>query len=311
MTLRQLEVFLAVARAGSFRGAAEALRTSQPALSQHVRQLEEELGARLFDRLGRRVALTDAGRLLEDHALRLVATVASAREAIAELHSLNRGSLLIGASTTPGIYILPGVIRAFREQYPRIDLSLRIANSRLIQERIRANELDLGVVGGHGLGPGEECLAAGLVDELVLVVAPSHRWAKKRGVAPQQLADEPLLMREEGSSTRWVTERALAQAGIRYRTAMELDHIEAIKQAVMAELGVAFASMYAVRGEVATGRLCALRLRGMRVHRHFHIIHNQARTLPASARAFIQLLEEKGRSLLRMVPRQARSRLRP
>jgi DNA-binding transcriptional LysR family regulator len=165
MTLRQLEVFVAVAQAQSFRRAAERLHTSQPALSQHVRELEEELDVRLLDRLPRNVHLTDAGRLLLDHAQRVFATLGSAREVIGELKGLQRGSLLIGASTTPGIYLLPRVIGAFRQRYPSISVNFRIANSRIIEDRIRANEFDLGVVGGHGLAPGEECLAVGLVDE--------------------------------------------------------------------------------------------------------------------------------------------------
>ncbi|MBI4635643.1 MAG: LysR family transcriptional regulator [Candidatus Rokubacteria bacterium] len=292
MTLRQFEVFLAVARARSFRRAAEALHLSQPALSQHVAELETELSARLLDRLGRSVTLTEAGQLLEEHAQRLFATLTSAREAIGELQGLRRGSLLIGASTTPGIYVLPGVIGAFRQRYPGVDLRLRIANSRVIEERLRANELDLGVVGGHHLGPGEECLAAGLLDELMLLVPPSHPWARRREIPPERLAEQPLLVREEGSATRRVTERALERAGITFRIAMELDHIEAIKQAVMAGLGVAFLSIHAVRGEVATGRLQPLRLRGIRIQRHFHVIHSEARTLSPSARAFTALLEE-------------------
>ncbi len=103
-------------------------------------------------------------------------------------------------------------------------------------------------------------------------------------------------MREEGSATRRVTERALQQAGVKFRTAMELDHTEAIKQAVMAGLGIALVSVYAVRGEVATGRLCALRLRGLKVQRHFHVIHHEARRVTASARAFMDLLEQTARS---------------
>ena len=186
-TLRQFEVFLAVARAGSFRAAAEAMHLSQPALSQHVAEMERELGTRLFDRLGRKVALTEAGRVLEDHALRLFATLASAREAVIDLSGLKRGSLVIGASTTPGIYVLPGIIAAFQKRYPGVALNLRIANSALIEERIRGNELDLGVVGGHPLRLGEECVAAGLLDELVLVVPPGHSWARRREIQPTLL----------------------------------------------------------------------------------------------------------------------------
>src|SRR5438874_2591910 len=179
MTFRQVEIFLAVARARNFTRAAETLHVSQSTLSQHVLELERELGVRLFDRLGRAVALTEAGRLLEDHAARITTTVASARRALDELKGLERGSLVIGASTTPGIYVLPGLVAAFRRRYPGIAVSLRIGNSRVIEERIRA-----------------------------------------------------------------------------------------IKQAVMAGLGVAFVSMHAVRGELATRRLCGLRLKGLRIRRH-------------------------------------------
>jgi LysR family transcriptional regulator, low CO2-responsive transcriptional regulator len=244
----------------------------------------------VFDRLGRSVALTEAGRLLETHALRVFGALDSAREAIGELQGLRRGSLVIGASTTPGIYVLPAVIGHFREQFPGVDLRLKIANSRLIEESIRNNELDLGVVGGHGLAPGEECLVTGLDDELVLIVSPHHRWARRRTVAPGDLGSVPLLMREEGSATRDVMVRALLQADVRYQIAMELDHTEAIKQAVMAGLGVAFLSVHAVRGEVASGHLAAVRLAGVPIRRHFHVIHHEARTLGPSARAFIQLI---------------------
>jgi DNA-binding transcriptional LysR family regulator len=291
ISLRQFEVFLAVARAKSFRGAAEVLHLSQPALSQHVAELERELGARLFDRLGRSVALTEAGRILEDHALRLFATLTSAREAIAELGGLKRGSLLVGASTTPGIYVLPAVVAAFQRRHPGIALNLQIANSAVIEERIRGNEIDLGVVGGHALRPGEECLASGLLDELVLIVPAGHPWARRRQIAPALLADQRLLVREEGSATRQVAERALQRAGVRFKASMELGHTEAIKQAVMAGLGMAFVSVHAVRGELASRRLGGVRLTGLRIHRHFHVIHNEARTLSASARAFIDLLE--------------------
>lgn len=290
-TLRQLEVFLAVARAKSFRRAAETLHLSQPALSQHVAELERGLGAKVFDRLGRSISLTDAGRILEDHAHRVFATLTSARDAVAELGGLQRGSLLVGASTTPGIYVLPTVVAAFERRYPGIRLNLQIGNSALIEERTRRNELDLGVVGGHAVHPGEECLAAGLLDELVLIVAPGHPWAGRRALAPRRLSECRLLTREEGSATRQVTERALQRAGAHVATSMELGHTEAIKQAVMAGLGVAFVSVQAIQGELATGRLCSLRLEGMKILRHFHVIHNEGRSLSASARAFITLLE--------------------
>jgi len=292
MTLRQLEVFLAVAREKSFSRAAKRIHSSQPTLSEHVGELERELGKKLFFRRGREVTVTEAGRVFEQYAAGAVSSVEGARQALADLDGLAHGSLLIGASTTPGLYVMPGIVAAFRAKYPGVELKLQIANSQVIEGRVKERELDLGIVGGHAVGPGEECLAAGMLDELVLVVPPRHVWAKRRDIAPKSLADEPLLVREEGSATRSVTERVLQRAGVRFRVAMELDHTEAIKQGVMAGLGVAFLSIYAVRGEITTGRLRALRLRGIRVQRHFHVIHHQARRVTASARAFMELLEQ-------------------
>jgi DNA-binding transcriptional LysR family regulator len=295
MTLRQLEVFLAVARERSFSLAAKKIHSSQPTLSEHVSELESELGKQLFFRRGRRrvVAVTEAGRVFEQFAERAVSAVEGARQALAELDGLAHGSLLIGASTTPGLYVLPRMVAAFRTKYPGVDVKLQIANSQTIEGRVRERELDLGIVGGHALRPGQECLAAGMLDELVLIVSPAHAWARRRDVTPESLAEEPLLVREEGSATRSVTERALQR--VKFRVAMELDHTEAIKQGVMAGLGVAFVSLYAVQGEIAAGRLRALRLRGVRIQRHFHVIHHEARRVTASARAFMQLFEQTAR----------------
>ncbi len=298
MTLKQLQVFLAIARERHFTRAAHRINLSQPTLSEQLAELERELGTRLFVRRhGGQTLPTEAGRVFEGYAARVVSTVADARQAIEEIDGLKRGSLVIGASTTPGIYLLPAVVGLFRARHPGIDLRLEIGNSRLIEDRVRANEVDLGIVGGHELAPGERCLAAGLVDELMLVVAPRHPWRGRRQLAPARLEEQPMLIREEGSATRRVMERALQQAGIAARAGMELGHTEAIKQGVIAGLGVAFVSIYAIRGELATRRLHALRLRGLRIQRHFHVIHNDARELSATARAFARLLDEQGHRL--------------
>ena len=167
-SLRQFEVFLAVARAKSFRRAADGLHLSQPSLSQHVAELERELGVKMFDRLRRTVELTEAGRVLEDHLQRLFATLDSARKAIDDLSGLQRGSLVVGASTTPGIYVVPGMLAGFRAR-TRASSACR---SQLGRDRAACSdrEVDLGVVGGHALRPGEACVAAGLLDELVLIL---------------------------------------------------------------------------------------------------------------------------------------------
>jgi DNA-binding transcriptional LysR family regulator len=296
MTLGQLECFLAIVREGSFTRAAQRMHLSQPTLSERVLELERELGKQLFSRSRRQVTLTEAGRVLQPYAARTMATVESATQAVTELDGLRHGSLVLGASTTPGIYVLPRLIGRFRARYPGIELSLQIANSRTIEERVRAGHLDLGVVGGHVLGAGEQCLAAGLVDELMLIVPPRHEWARQKVIGVKRFCDQPLLMREQGSATRHVTERALQQAGLRCRAAMELDHTEAIKQAVMAGLGVALVSIHAVRGEVRARQLVAVRVRGLHLRRHFHVIHDEGRPLSASAQALARLLEAEAKA---------------
>jgi DNA-binding transcriptional LysR family regulator len=282
-SLRQFEVFLAVAKAGSFRAAAEAMHLSQPALSQHVAEMERELGTRLFDRLGRKIALTEAGRILEEHALRLFASLASAREAVADLSGLKRGSLVIGASTTPGIYVLPGIIAAFQKKYPGVALSLRIDNSTLIEEQIRGNEVDLGVVGGHALRLGEDCVAAGLLDELVLIVPPGHPWAGRREIQPARLRDQRLLIREEGSATRQLTERALQQAGGSITASMELGHrSDQAGGHGRAGSGLRRSTPFRRAGCRPVARAVS---RGACIRRH-SIIHNEARVDGARPSAF-------------------------
>ncbi|HXU88290.1 MAG TPA: selenium metabolism-associated LysR family transcriptional regulator [Methylomirabilota bacterium] len=290
MTIRQLEVFLAIAHAQSFSRAAERIHLSQPTLSEHMKELEEELGVSLFIRHSRSVSLTEPGRVFEDYATRVVATLAAGRHAIAELDGRKRGSLVVGASTTPGTYVLPARIAKFREQYPGITVALRIANSRAVQERVRDGEVDLAVIGGHVLGPSERCVAAGILDELELIVPPDHP-VKAASLTPAKLGRERLLIREEGSATRQATERALREAGVTLRPAMELDHTETIKRAVMAGLGVAFVSRYAVEDEVRSGRLRVLAVQRMKIRRHFHVIYDERRPLSASARAFTAFLE--------------------
>lgn len=295
MTFRQLELFLAVAREGSFSRAATRIHLSQPTLSEHIRELEREVSARLFHRSGRRVTLTDAGRVFAPHAAHIMAAAGDARQAVSELDGLAQGTLLVGASTTPGIYVLPRVVAAFQQRHPGVTLTLSIANSRVIEERVRADELDIGVVGGHVLGPGERCVTAGLVDELVLIAAPRHPWTRRAPIRARQLAGERLLIREPGSATRHVMERALQQADVVPGPTMELNHTEAIKQSVMAGLGVAFVSLQAVRGEVRARQLAIVPVRGLRIRRHFHVIQGERRTLGARARAFLALLEDEAK----------------
>ena len=290
MTLRQLESFLAAVDLRSFRKAAERVALSQPALSQQIKELERELGAPVLDRLGRTTGLTEVGRILEAHARRVLATLQGARDAIAGLQGLQHGSLVLGASSTPGIYLLPRVLARFTTRYPGVEIALRIGNTRETEARVRASEVDLGVVGGHLSGAEEACVEASLVDRLVLIVGRRHPWGRVRTLGPHRLRDARLLVREEGSATRQVTETALARAGIPVPACLELGHTEAIKEGVRAGLGVAFVSEHAVRHELGTGELRTVRVAGLAIQRHFHLIRHEARVLSAAARAFLEYL---------------------
>src|SRR5262249_25659139 len=190
--------------------AARKVHSSQPTLSEHISELEGELGKQLFFRRGRRrvVTVTEAGRVFEQFAERAVSAVADARQALADLDGLTHGSLLIGASTTPGLYVLPGIVAAFRTKYAGVDVKLQIANSQTIEGRVRERELDLGIVGGHALRPGEEGLSAGMRDELVLIVPPAHAWARPLGMHPRCLVDHPSRERERGPAGRGHTRQA-------------------------------------------------------------------------------------------------------
>lgn len=291
MTIRQLEVFLAVGQAKSFSRAAERIHLSQPTLSEHMRELEAELGVRLFVRHPRAISLTEAGRVFGDYATRVVATLAAGRQALAELDGLQRGSLVVGASTTPGTYVLPALIARFRDAYPGITVALRIANSRIVEERVRDGKVDVAVIGGHLLGPGERCVAAGIVDELPLIAGAKYPIGAT--ISRAKLARQPLLIREDGSATRQVTERVLREAGITVRPTMELDHTETIKRAVMAGLGIAFVSRYAVEDELRAKRLRVVAVDKLKIRRHFHVIHDERRPLSTSARAFVDFFEKR------------------
>ena len=223
----------------------------------------------------------------------MFATLTDVREVLAELQGLQRGSLLVGASTTPGIYVLPAVIGEFRRRYPGIDLRLRIANSRVIEEAIRAHEVDLGVVGGHGLTPGEECLAAGLADELVLIVSPRHRWAgaarSPRPISPMSRCWSARKARRPAASPSGRSNRPGSAGACRWSSATPRPSSRRSWPASASPLSRCTPSV----AKYPAGRLAAVRLRDIRIQRHFHVIHSEARTLSVGARALVAMLSER------------------
>jgi DNA-binding transcriptional LysR family regulator len=284
LNLHRLRVFHAVARCESYSRAAEDLHISQPAVSKHVLDLEEELGFKLFHRLGRRIILTEAGRLMADYAQRIFVLADEARRALDELQGLERGKLHLGASSTPGNYLLPRALATFQARYPRLEVTLDILASHDVVDRILRQELDLGFVGATF--DAELHVQPYVEDELVLVLRPGHPLASVRTIPRESLEKETFVLRDVASGTRTVTESQLKARGITIRRMLELRSVEAIKQAVAAGLGISFISHYAVTLEVRHKVLAAAADRQLRFRRPLVMISRKDARLSPAALAF-------------------------
>ena len=285
---RGLEVFLSVAKHLNYTRAGEEVNLSQPSVSVRIRQLENELGVKLFEQLGKKVALTEAGLVLIPHARRVVTSIEDAQHAIDELQGLERGTLKIGASTTPGMYLVPEVIARFNESYPKVEIHLGIKDTREIEEGVVRNEFDFGLVGGH-LVADEVDTIPWLTDQLVLVVAPRHPLAKKKSIKSADLQKEKFILREVGSATRAAVSNQLQNAGLEIESLMEMENPESIKKAVQSGLGIAFISTYAVESELKANSLVAIRVRDLRIDRELKIVYRRDKHLSRAATAFIEM----------------------
>ena len=291
----RLRVFRAVAEEMSFRKAAEVLHLSQPAVSQHVRALEEEAGAQLFDRSrgdghGSQISLTEAGRVLLGYANAAAETMVDARRALAALNHEVAGELRLGASTTVAQYVLPRILGAFLRQYPQVKLSLVSGNTERIVEEVAEKKVTLGIIEGPPMR--RDMKTERMVrDEMVLIVNPNYPLALRKGgvIAPSELAKVPLLLRERGSGSRRVVERALKKAGVPLRSlnvAMELDSTEAIISGVEAELGVGFVSRWAIGKVLRLGAVRVVPVEGLEIVRDFSFVRLVGVEVTGAAAAF-------------------------
>jgi LysR family transcriptional regulator, low CO2-responsive transcriptional regulator len=290
VTLRQLRTFKTVADLTSFSLAAQRLKLSQPSVSYQVKELEEALGLPLLDRLGKRVQLTEAGSVLYGYARRMLDTLDEASVELEEMRGIQRGSLRVGASTTVGIYLLPAALGAFKKLHPGLVISLEIGSRARVQDQVLRNELDLAVV-GPALKDADLAIIPFLSDELVVVAPAGHPLASRRKLTLKEVADEPFIMREASSGSRWSLEKEARKAGAKLSVAMELGSNGAIKHAVESGLGLAVISRYAAALEFSSGRLVELDVRGFPIRRDWHIVHLRRRKLPASVHAFIDFLK--------------------
>lgn len=287
--LIQLHTFYLVAREGSFSAAADRLHVTQPAVSRQVQTLERVVGSTLFGKRDRRVELSEAGRTLFAYAERIDRLSREAGRAMEELRDLERGEVLLAASTTPGNYLLPAPIAEFRRLHPRIRVVLTVANSAEVARRVRDGDADLGVVGGSA-DAGSVLAEPYLEDEIRLVAAPGHPLAAGMEPAAERLAGETLVVREAGSSTQAVVDAQLGRWGLAFRERVAFGSSEAIKRAVAAGLGVAYLSSVTTACELHDGALVELGGPCSRVTRRLLAIVRRGGRLSRATQAFRQHL---------------------
>ncbi|MBM4309962.1 MAG: LysR family transcriptional regulator [Deltaproteobacteria bacterium] len=292
LDLHRLNIFIKIVELKSFSKAARRLFLTQPTVSQHVNFLERYLGVPLFDRLGKEVRPTRAGRILHTYALRLLRMADDAECAVAFLKGTKSGTIVAGASNIPGEYVLPGILGRFKAMYPEIAVTVHLGDTGGIVEKIVNYEIDFGVIGARIAHDQLQCTRF-IDDELCLIIAPVHPWAGRRDVEVSELLTVPFVMRESGSGTRLMVEQALSKAGLqpsRLSIIAELGSNSAIKQAVKAGLGISFVSARSVADEIGMKLIMTLPVQGLQIRRSFYIARHKKRTLPPVVREFYQFL---------------------
>jgi DNA-binding transcriptional LysR family regulator len=287
MNFDRLRTFRVLAESLHFRKTADRLNISQSAVSQQISALETELGVPLVERIGRRTFLTPAGKILVDEAGKVLAAVERAGEAVRAYGAGDVDRVRLGASTTPGVYIVPAALGAFRAALPLVELTFRIANSADIETALVNNELDFGVVGediAH-----EELFQVSIgEDEIIAVAAPGLTGAKR--IKPADLEKLPLLAREAGSATRRYVDAGLGKAGLKAKPAFELPSPEAQVRAAAAGLGVAFVSRHVAANDLAAKRLTTVRVDGLRLVRPITAAYHRDKRVSPAMQQLIRLL---------------------
>ncbi|MDJ0783055.1 MAG: LysR family transcriptional regulator [Desulfosarcinaceae bacterium] len=289
MNLNQLRVFHAVARLQSFTRASTELCITQPGVSKHIQALESHYGIRLFDRLGKTVALTPAGETLSAATTSIFRSLEAAKAKIDDIKGVTGGKLNVGASFTIGTYLIPEILSRFHQLYPEVEITLEIAMSRHIAQKVVSNDLDIGFLGAPA-GDDRLVLQKMMTDELTLVVAREHPWNRRESVNADELRRQPFLLPGPGSGTRSTIEAHLEQAGIRLANTIEFGNIEAVKKAVAAGMGVSLLSKLAVMGEIGSGALKSPKLSGIRPFRSLYFARHKDKFLSTTLRVLIEML---------------------
>jgi len=277
--------------------AARVLHLSQPAVTQHIKTLEAEIGRALFARDSRGVSLTKAGAILLKHARQVARLEEAAVQEIRGAAGVVRGRLALGATSTIGQYLLPEWLVESRRRWPELALAVETSNTEKIVERVLAGKLDLGLIEGRCRHVGLEAESF-LDDELVCVAAPSHPLARGGAVSLAALKAEPWIVREHGSGTRDIVELALRKRGLnpaRLKIDLELDSSEAIKTVVAGGRGLAFLSRFVVRRELSLGLLRILPVKNLKITRKLHAVYPRGPRPTGPAGAFLELIQQVAR----------------
>jgi DNA-binding transcriptional LysR family regulator len=283
VTLRQLQIFSVAARHLNFARASEELHLTQPAVWMQVKQLEDLVGLPLFEKIGRKLYLTAAGDEMRQTAATILAEIRRTEERIALLAG-GRGGTIALAVVSTGKYFVPRLLALFRDQQPEVQVNLTVANRDQLVQMLARNEVDLCVMGRP---PAElETVAQPFAPHPhVIIASPAHPLARERGITAQQLARETLLLREPGSGSRAVMEGYFAAHRIEPRHTVMLGSSETIKQAVMANMGIAFISLHTLDLELRTGDLAILDVPGTPLMREWHVVRLASKQLAPSADA--------------------------
>jgi DNA-binding transcriptional LysR family regulator len=293
--LRQLEIFCKVVELKSFSKAAEAVFLTQASVSERIAGLENSIGAKLLDRLGRQIVPTRAGELLFRQALQLLDMKRSVKLEIENFLGLKQGEVRLGGSTIPGEYILPAIIGKFNKKYPFISVSLVISDTTETENLVHRGDLELGVIGSRSSN--QDLVHYNLwKDELVLIVNADHRWADKKTVSPDELLQEPFIMREKGSGTQRIIDEALKASGLggilSLKSVACLGSSTAIKEGVKAGLGVSIISSRALETEFKSGVLKTIKIKGLpTIKRTFYLIKDKRRVASPACRAMLDFLQ--------------------
>lgn len=304
-TFRQLEVFAAIARLGSFTQAADELFLTQPTVSMQIKKLTDAVGLPLFEQIGRRVFLTEAGRELYATCREMFERLARFEMTIADLQGLKQGHLRLAVVTTAK-YFAPRLLGAFCQQYPGIDVALKVSNRERILARLRDNLDDLYVLGQPPEDLDVECRPF-LENPLVVVAPADHPLAHQHRIPLARIAQEPFIVREMGSGTRKAAERLFEAHGLTPTVRMELGSNEAIKQAIIGGLGVSVLSRHTLTLDAAMGQLAILDVEHFPILRYWHTAYPKGKQLSVVARTFLEYLLKAGKDVETMLP-SSRSR---